>query len=197
LIGEPAAVRFAEPPPVLAPGPPPVAGLLARWTLQSRRALQLALPVGVVIAAALLIWAFDQPPPPAPGPVAALVAPPVLEPIAAPPEPMAAVPPPPPPVAAPTPAGPTIPAETLIARGDSLLAGGDFAAARLFYLQAVRSGSAKAATAVARTYDPLALGQLGVVGGHGEPAKAAEWYRKAVDLGDPAAAEPLHRLTPP
>jgi len=192
---EPAAVLFAEPPPVFAPGPPPAAGLLARWTRRSRRALHLALPVGVVIAAGLLVWAFDQPPPaPRPKPVSALVAAPVPD-VVASPEPAAVVPPPP--IAAPLPARPTIPAEALIARGDSLLAGGDFEAARLFYLQAVESGSAKAATAVAKTYDPLALDRLGGVGGHGEPAKAAEWYRKAVDLGDPAAAEPLRRLTSP
>jgi TPR repeat protein len=86
---------------------------------------------------------------------------------------------------------------TLVARGDDLMSGGDFAAARLFYLQAARAGNAKAATAVARTYDPLALERAGVVGARGEPAKAAEWYRKAVDMGDTAAAAPLRRLAPP
>jgi TPR repeat protein len=76
-----------------------------------------------------------------------------------------------------------------------LLRIGDFAAARLFYLQAARTGSAKAATAVAWTYDPQVLDRMGVVGNHGDPAKAIEWYRKALELGDEAAAEPLHRLS--
>jgi energy-coupling factor transporter ATP-binding protein EcfA2 len=216
--GQTTTVLFAEPPPVLAPSPPSVAGMLARLPLGPRRALHLALPVVVVVAAGLLIWALDEPPPapkplllaalpvtpapepvvvrPAPVPAAAAPPPPVVlapSPMAAPPAPVAAVPPP---AAPPVPAGPTVPVETLIGRGDALLAGGDFAAARLFYLQAARAGSAKAATSVARTYDPLALDRLGVVGGHGEPAKAVEWYRKAVDLGDPAAAEPLQRLSP-
>jgi energy-coupling factor transporter ATP-binding protein EcfA2 len=212
LTDEPATVLFAEPPAVSAPSPPPSAGTLTRLPPGPRRALHLALPVGVVVAAALLIWALDQPPPvPQPVQVAVSAAPtlaappPPPAPVVAPPkpepkpEPVAVAPPPSPlVVAAPLPlAEPTMPVETLLARGDALLAGGDFAAARLFYLQAVRAGSAKAATSVARTYDPLALGRLGVVGGHGEPAKAAEWYRKAVDLGDPAAAEPLRRLSPP
>ena len=108
-----------------------------------------------------------------------------------------AVPAPSPPTVVEAPSAPAIPAETLIARGDALLVNGDFAAARLFYLQAAKGGSAKAAIAVARTYDPLALTRLGVIGARGEPDKAAEWYRKAAELGDPAAAEPLRRLSSP
>jgi len=193
---EPATVRFAEPPPVTAPASPRAAGMLTRLPPGPRRLLQLALPVGVVVAAGLLIWLFDQPPAPKPQQMAALALPP--EPTVPPSVPVAVEPPPPAPAAVlPPPPAPAIPVEALLARGDTLLAGGDFAAARLFYLQAARAGSAKAATAVARTYDPLALDRMGVVGDRGEPAKAVEWYRKAVDLGDPAAAEPLRRLAPP
>lgn len=196
LAEAPATVLFAEPPPVAAPVPPPTAGMLARLPVGPRRLLQLAPPVGLVVAAGLLIWAFDQPPPvPKPERVVAIGAPPPES--VAPAEPVASPPATGPPPAAAPPVERAIPDEDLIARGDALLAGGDFAAARLFYLQAARAGSAKAATSVARTYDPLALARLGVVGGHGEPGKAAEWYRKAVDLGDPAAAEPLRRLAPP
>jgi hypothetical protein len=105
------------------------------------------------------------------------------------------------PAPAPAPAARPAPApmaeDDLILRGDDLLANGDFAAARLFYLQAAKTGSAKAATAVARTYDPMVLTRLGVLGAHGDPDKAAEWYRKAVALGDTTAAEPLRRLAPP
>ena len=109
----------------------------------------------------------------------------------------AAAPAPSPPTVVEGPSVPSIPAEALIARGDALLTNGDFAAARLFYLQAAKGGSAKAALAVARTYDPLALTRLGVIGARGEPDKAMEWYRKAADLGDPAAVEPLRRLSSP
>jgi TPR repeat protein len=85
--------------------------------------------------------------------------------------------------------------EDLIERGNTLLRTGDFASARLFYIQAARAGSGKAATAVAWTYDPDVLDRMGVIGSHGDPAKALEWYRKAVSLGDEAAAEPMHRLS--
>jgi type II secretory pathway predicted ATPase ExeA len=85
--------------------------------------------------------------------------------------------------------------EDLIERGNTLLRTGDFASARLFYVQAARAGSGKAATAVAWTYDPDVLDRMGVIGSHGDPAKALEWYRKAVSLGDEAAAEPLRRLS--
>jgi type II secretory pathway predicted ATPase ExeA len=83
----------------------------------------------------------------------------------------------------------------LIDRGNILLRAGDFAAARLFYIQAARAGSGKANTAVAWTYDPLVLDHMGVISNRGDPAKAIEWYRRALALGDEAAAEPLRRLS--
>lgn len=87
----------------------------------------------------------------------------------------------------PLPAKPRTPAEQeagdrLIAQGDALLIAGDFAASRLFYLQALRAGSPKAARDIARTYDPGVLKGLGVIGAHGDAGKAAEWYQKAVEL---------------
>jgi type II secretory pathway predicted ATPase ExeA/outer membrane biosynthesis protein TonB len=85
----------------------------------------------------------------------------------------------------------------LIDRGNVLLRAGDFAAARLFYVQAARAGSGKANTAVAWTYDPLVLDHMGVISNHGDTAKAIEWYRRALALGDEAAAEPLRRLSGP
>lgn len=89
--------------------------------------------------------------------------------------------------ASPSPAKPRTPAEReagdrLIAQGDALLIAGDFAASRLFYLQALRAGSPKAARDIARTYDPGVLKGLGVIGAHGDAGKAAEWYQKAVEL---------------
>lgn len=83
----------------------------------------------------------------------------------------------------------------LIDRGNTLLQAGDFAAARLFYIQAARAGSGKANTAVAWTYDPLVLDHMGVISNRGDPVKAIEWYRRALALGDETAAEPLRRLS--
>ena len=78
--------------------------------------------------------------------------------------------------------------------GDLLLTRGDIASARLFYEAAANTGSATAMTAVGKTYDPLALDKLGVKGFRADPVKAAEWYLKAKNAGDPEAAERLDGL---
>jgi hypothetical protein len=89
-----------------------------------------------------------------------------------------------------------LPAETgaLMARGDALLATGDIAAARLFYQRAAEQGLAAAATALGQTFDPLYLEQAHVRGIHGEPAIAAQWYRKASAAGDRQGEIRLARL---
>ena len=71
------------------------------------------------------------------------------------------------------------------ARGDEMLSLKDISAARKFYEYAANAGSARAATALARTYDPAFVAQLGVVGLKPDPALAATWYRKAAELGGP------------
>jgi energy-coupling factor transporter ATP-binding protein EcfA2 len=217
----PATILFAEPPTApmvdLNPSLDPNAAsgaAVRRLRIEPKRLVQMALPVGLVVAAGFIVWALDDPAPPPPilppqAEVAAAAPAPVPPPVVAPapaaaPAPVVAVVPPvsaSPPETAPVSSppddeAPAIAIGTLLARGDDLLNGGDFAAARLFYLQAARAGNAAAAAGVARTYDPQVLDRLGVVGARGEPAKAAEWYRKAVDLGDPSAAEPLRRLAP-
>jgi len=70
----------------------------------------------------------------------------------------------------------------LLARGDTLLSGGDVASARLFYERAAEAGDRQAAMRVGATFDPAFLGRLGL---HtpGDPAKALSWYRHALDLG--------------
>ncbi len=83
-----------------------------------------------------------------------------------------------------TPPAPAAPANDWIARGDRLLSLGDIAAARLFYELAVQQGNAKAATAMGRTYDPAFLKEKKVIGVPGNPALAAEWYRRAAEAGD-------------
>ena len=86
-------------------------------------------------------------------------------------------------------------AEFYTKRGDEMLAIKDISAARKFYEYAANAGSASAAMAIARTYDPAFLGQLQVVGLRPDPELTATWYRKAAALGDPNAAAWLYALS--
>ncbi len=78
--------------------------------------------------------------------------------------------------------------------GDTLLARGDVASARLFYEAAAHIGYAAAMTAVGKTYDPVVLGQLGIKGFRADPVKAAEWYLKAEKAGDSETTTRLEGL---
>jgi type II secretory pathway predicted ATPase ExeA len=78
----------------------------------------------------------------------------------------------------------------LVKRGDQSLALGDIAAARLLYQRAAEAGSAPAAIALAKTYDP----NYTAPGSKPDPAHAAEWYRKGIALGDSRAADLLKQL---
>ena len=80
-------------------------------------------------------------------------------------------------------------------RGDQMLAIKDISAARRFYEYAANAGSARAATVLARTFDPSFLSQLGVVGLRPDPAQAAVWYQKAAELGNRDAENRLHSLS--
>jgi TPR repeat protein len=82
----------------------------------------------------------------------------------------------------------------LIARGESFLALGDISAARLLYERAAESGSARAMTALGKTYDPGFLDRAKVIGIRPDPALAAEWYRKAAAFDDGEAALRLKAL---
>jgi predicted double-glycine peptidase len=84
----------------------------------------------------------------------------------------------------------------LLLRADALMALRDVAAARLLYERAANAGSARAATAAGRTFDPNYLPHLGVVGLPPDRARASHWYREAISLGD-TAAEPLLRALNP
>lgn len=143
-------------------------------------------------------------PAPAPAPASASApAAPLQEPAAAPPSAHAgatAMPAAPQDAALPpagTQAKPTPPQdiEALIERGNQLVATGDIAAARFFYQRSAEQGSGPAATAVGKTYDPLFLEQARVRGVRGDPAMAAEWYRKAISAGDHQAERRLKQLT--
>jgi hypothetical protein len=86
-------------------------------------------------------------------------------------------------------------AEVYAKRGDDMLAIKDISAARKLYEYAVNAGSARAATALARTLDPAFITQLGAVGLKPDPTLAAAWYRKAASLGDRDAEARLHTLS--
>ncbi len=96
------------------------------------------------------------------------------------------------------PAGLTLPADMLallLRRGDVLLALGDVSSARLLYERAAAGGDGRAATGAGKTYDPLFLSEIGARGIQADPAAAAAWYRRAIELGDQSAAERLKRMS--
>ena len=83
---------------------------------------------------------------------------------------------------------------SLLSRGDVMLELGDISTARLLYQRAAAAGSAKAATALGKTYDPTFLASIKVSGLAPDRAAAASWYRKGADLGDAEAADRLARI---
>ncbi len=98
----------------------------------------------------------------------------------------------PPVVAAPSPAppAPSLPPAMIVAllrRGEAMLAQGDVSAARLLFERAAQAGSGAAALALAHSYDPRFLAELGTRGLRPDPAAAARWYERADALGEAEA----------
>jgi hypothetical protein len=83
----------------------------------------------------------------------------------------------------------------LLKRGNELIASGDLAAARLVLQRAAEAGNARAAFALAGTYNPITLGELHVHGLSADLAKARYWYERAKELGSPDASRELQALT--
>ena len=83
----------------------------------------------------------------------------------------------------------------LLRRGDALLALGDVSAARLLYERAAAGGDGRGATGAGKTYDPVFLHAIGARGIQADPAAAATWYRKAVELGDRSAVDRLTQMS--
>ena len=83
----------------------------------------------------------------------------------------------------------------LMKRGAELVGNGNIGAARLMFQPAAEAGEAKAALALAETYDPLVLEKMGAKGITPDVALAQRWYEKAKTLGAIAAPESLARLT--
>jgi hypothetical protein len=83
---------------------------------------------------------------------------------------------------------------SMIARGEELIVTGDLSSARLLLRRAAEAGNARAAFALARTFDPNALKALGLRDGAPDLAEARFWYERAVKLGSPDAPQQLHQL---
>ena len=82
----------------------------------------------------------------------------------------------------------------LMARADALLAQRDIASARIVLERAVDLGSAKAAFALAETYDPIVLDAWRTLGTRGDVARAKQLYAKARAGGVQEAQERLNAL---
>jgi hypothetical protein len=82
----------------------------------------------------------------------------------------------------------------LVAKGNEMLGLGNIAAARLFFERAAETGLDRAALALAATYDPVELGQLGTLGVQADTKLARKWYERAHQLGAAEAEERLRRL---
>jgi TPR repeat protein len=85
--------------------------------------------------------------------------------------------------------------DLLVRRGDGMLAAGDISGARLFYRRAAEGGSAVAARALGKTFDPAFLSATGAVGIRPDPDAALTWYRRAAALGDEEASKRITAMT--
>jgi len=83
----------------------------------------------------------------------------------------------------------------MLQRGDQLLAEGDIISARHFFERAATGGDAAALCGIGRSYDPLILRRVGVLGIAGDAAAAIWWYRKAADAGSSEAVARLKQLS--
>jgi hypothetical protein len=77
----------------------------------------------------------------------------------------------------------------LMKRGRDLMASGDIVAARMMFQPAAEAGDAKAAFALAQTYDPLVLEKLATTGIASDITLARQWYEKAKVLRSAEAPE--------
>jgi hypothetical protein len=82
----------------------------------------------------------------------------------------------------------------LVGQGEQLIATGDIAAARIVFQRASEAGDAAATVALAASYDPTVLTQIGVVGKHADLKKARGLYEKAESLGWAEATRRLQVL---
>jgi len=81
-----------------------------------------------------------------------------------------------------------------MAEGDHAIGHRDILVARRFYKVAASGGSAQAATAVGRTYDPNFLRHMGIRRKLANAKVAQRWYETAINGGDAEARARLERL---
>jgi hypothetical protein len=84
-------------------------------------------------------------------------------------------------------------AAILIKRGQSFIANGDLASARLVLRRAADGGDPQAADLLGLTYDPTLFEQLGVIGPAPDLARARAWYQRAAVFGSASAARGFER----
>ena len=82
----------------------------------------------------------------------------------------------------------------LMRRGSSMLEAGDISAARLLFKRAAEAGSATAATALGKTYDPDFLNGIGARSIAPDKSLARQWYEQGIARGDSDAARLLQQL---
>jgi TPR repeat protein len=83
----------------------------------------------------------------------------------------------------------------LVKRGAEHVASGNIGAARMMFQPAAEAGDPTAALALAETYNPSVLEQLGAKGITPDATLAQQWYKKAKVLGSTAALERLAKFT--
>jgi hypothetical protein len=83
---------------------------------------------------------------------------------------------------------------TMVTRGQNMLESGDIAGARLLLQRAAESGDQNAAMAMAASYDPAVMNELGVRGVEADVQKARYWYQKASEYGSKEAPKRLESL---
>jgi TPR repeat protein len=81
--------------------------------------------------------------------------------------------------------------ERIRTRGEEFIATGDLAAARLLLERAAKAQDARAAFALASTYDPAVLDTLKVYGAKGDIELAIMWYERAKQYGSKDAGQRL------
>ena len=87
-------------------------------------------------------------------------------------------------------------AEDCFAHGLVALAKGNIAAARRWLEHAAEEGETRAFLALGDAYNPSVLTRLGVLGAHGDPAQARDYYNRAVAAGLTGAKDRLAALEP-
>lgn len=83
---------------------------------------------------------------------------------------------------------------SMLKRGEELLMQGDIASARLLLQRAADAQDARAAFALAASYDPIELKRLGVYGATPDVTKARDWYERAKQYGSREAPKRLELL---